>query len=170
MENERWGNGRLQATHRGSSAKFCASRLSNKNLPSASQVGDSCPLCFSQLQLGCDEAPTEEVQGSEKLEGGFIKQDAEQCGVDGYGSMKAFWRIRHKSQQILYEIRPRILETRINEQDDQIAYLEEEGTSLRERVNNMEQGIDSLKLRMRVLEVANAFKSTEILSGEASFA
>ncbi|XP_057836548.1 uncharacterized protein LOC131046772 [Cryptomeria japonica] len=69
-----------------------------------------------------------------------------------------------------YEIRPRILETRINEQDDQIAYLEEEGTSLRERVNNMEQGIDSLKLRMRVLEVANAFKSTEILSGEASFA
>ncbi|GLJ52053.1 hypothetical protein SUGI_1107070 [Cryptomeria japonica] len=138
--------------------------------------------------------------------GGFITQDDEQCGVDAYGSMKAFWRIRHKSQQNTgdfetrldrcieirdekverrfdedlsrfemiypskYEICPRVLETRINEQDDQIAYLEEEGTSLRERVNNMEQGIDSLKLRMRVLEVANAFKSTEILSGEASFA
>lgn len=68
------------------------------------------------------------------------------------------------------EIGSQSLEIRITDQDNQIAYLEETNTSLKERVFYMEQELHNLKRRMQVLEVANAFRGREICSGEASFA
>eukprot|EP01018_Ginkgo_biloba_P038377 Gb_10637 [translate_table: standard] len=67
------------------------------------------------------------------------------------------------------EIGPRILEIRINDQDNQIAHLEEESTNLKERVFCMEQELHNLKLRMQILECADALRLGEICSGEASF-
>lgn len=68
------------------------------------------------------------------------------------------------------EIGPQSLEVRITDQDNQIAYLEESNSSLKERVFYMEQELNNLKRRMQVLEVANAFRVREICPGEASFA
>lgn len=68
------------------------------------------------------------------------------------------------------EIKPQSLEIRITDQDNQIAYLEETNTNLKERVFYMEQELQNLKRRMHVLEVSNAFRVREICSGEASFA
>lgn len=68
------------------------------------------------------------------------------------------------------EIGPQSLEIRLTDQDNQIAYLEESNTSLKERMFYMEQELHNLKRRMQVLEVANAFRVREICPGEASFA
>ncbi|XP_057864426.1 uncharacterized protein LOC131072299 [Cryptomeria japonica] len=125
----------------------------------------------------------------------------QEWGVDSYGSMKGLLRVRHRSPhdvnefeptldrciEILYEkleervdqdlsrfemTYPQTLETRINGQDYQIAYLKEESTVLKERLHCMEHELCSLKRRMRVLEGAtcNALTSGEICSGDASFA
>lgn len=125
----------------------------------------------------------------------------QEWGVDSYGSMKGLLRVRNRSQcdgndlepnldrciEILYEkleqrvdqdlsrfemTYPQTLETRINGQDYQIAYLKEESTVLKERLHFMEHELCSLKRRMRVLEgtTCNALTSGEICSGNASFA
>ena len=68
------------------------------------------------------------------------------------------------------EIRPQSLEIRITSQDNQIAYLEETYTNLKERVFYMEQELQNLERCMHILEVSNAFRVREICFGEASFA
>lgn len=62
------------------------------------------------------------------------------------------------------------LSLRIHRRDDQIAHLEVESLMLRERLICMEEELDVLKQRVRILELSNEMGVLDVHSGDASCA
>ncbi|XP_058096382.1 uncharacterized protein LOC131242039 [Magnolia sinica] len=97
--------------------------------------------------------------------------------LDSYGSMKGLLALHLMTEEnpalVLSpsnsRLVPKLLELRIRKRDERIAQIEEERGMMKERLICMEEELDGLKDRVRVLELSNAVRVVSDASHQASF-